>query len=179
MGTILISIGISRLIQPVLYDRYLFPMAAIAWILLARGCSNLRFAERTLWGGLLLGIMVFQSVTWMPALMRYYQDTENRAEAFLTYVSDTFDEDTELLNTCDIAASYYLEGYRVADIEPEELTLDRTDQERTYYLTVPKDKNEEYEALMEKNGIHVECVGRDYFLSIAWFSLYRIKPENR
>lgn len=71
-GTIVVGIGVSKLFRPLLLLRYLFPVAAVAWVILSVGVSKCKAKH------IITPVLVVALLAWcIPQFMTAYQEQKN------------------------------------------------------------------------------------------------------
>jgi len=171
-GTIGLALGVSYLISPLIFDRYLLPVAFVAWTVMAVGVSaskhRFEIAVVLLTGLLVTGIGELQSA------IRVSETLNRKGTEFLNYVHTEFDEQTVLLNAAYYGQEDYIADVQMQGIVIEDLENFSFDEANTYYITVYKYEVEAMENALATQGRKAEAILPSCSLGDGSFALYRL-----
>lgn len=171
-GTFGIALAVSYVARPVIFDRYIVPLGAVAWTVLALGvkCSKHRFELTTI----LIVILVIYGIAEIQSAIQVSETLNKEGTAFLDYVHTEMNNDTFLLNAAYYGQEDYLKDTPMASIKIEDLKSFTFDNDITYYITVYKSDTENLTEVLDKQDRSARVVLPSCSLGDGSFVLYRL-----
>ena len=173
-GTILVGNLVSRLFRPVFIVRYLYPVAMIAWVLLAVGLASLK-RKRIYCAVISIALLI----TCIPQYISTYQADRQQNELLAETLKATEDisgEDSVILTNLEyldwtVLDYYYPETEHVLFTD----SIPTLEDGSTYWLMLPDAIGQEFTEQLTTQGYAAETVIENGTLGTNPVVIYRIK----
>lgn len=171
-GTIGLALGISYLVRPVIFDRYLVPLGAVAWTILALGIkeSKHRFELTTV----LLIVLVWFGIAELQSAIRVSDTLNKEGSTFLNFIRTEMNEDSYLLNAAYYGQDDYLKDMPMVPVEVEDLETYSFEYGKTYFITVYKYEVEDLAEALSVQGKSASVILPSCSLGDGSFALYKL-----
>lgn len=173
-GTILVGNVVSRLVRPVFIVRYLYPVAIIAWLMLAVGIASCK--KKNVY---LIIVVTLLLITTIPGYYEIYQNEKAQNEL----MESTLAASCDIVNAGDIiltdsmaldwtVADYYYPGTEQLYISGMELP--EPEEGKEYWIFLQYDFSPELQTWIEEYGYSCETVFEDGSLGTNPVSIYHL-----
>lgn len=173
-GTILVGNLVSRLVRPVFIVRYLYPVAIIAWLMLAVGIASCK--KKNIY---LIVVIVLLLITTVPGYYEIYQSEKAQNEL----MESTLEASSGIVSAGDIiltdsmaldwtVADYYYPGTEQLYIGGTELP--EPEDGKAYWLFIQNEFSPELCMWIEECGYTCVTVFEDGSLGTNPMSIYRL-----
>lgn len=173
-GTILVGNLVSRLFRPVFIVRYLYPVAVIAWMLLAVGIASLK--KKRIYCAVISAALL---ITCIPQYITAYRADRQQNELLLATLEATKDiqaEDSVILTNLEyldwtVLDYYYPEAQHVLFTN----SIPELTEGSNYWLMLPDSIGAELTEQLKTQGVTAEMVVENGSLGTNPVMVYRIK----
>ena len=176
-GTILVGNLVSRIFRPVFIVRYLYPVAIIAWVLLAVGIASLK--KKHIYCAI-IGVALL--ITCIPQYFTAYQADKQQNELLrmtLEATADISGEDSVILTNLEYldwtVLDYYYPKVEHVLFTAEEIPV--LDKEHTYWLMLQGEIPTDMAAQLEAQGYTADTVVENGTLGTNPVGIYKLNTK--